>query len=64
MVAALEGQVDCRLGDTLSDDSLAAMARRTLNQAPELFALSGVSVGGMVALELFGSRLDELVIWR
>jgi pimeloyl-ACP methyl ester carboxylesterase len=40
------------IGDTLSDDTLAGMGRRILNQAPERFALAGVSMGGMVALEL------------
>ena len=51
-VAALEGRVECLIGDTHSDDTLAEMARRILNQAPERFALAGVSMGGMVALEM------------
>lgn len=51
-IAALDGAVDCLVGDTLSDDSLHGMARRILDQAPEIFALAGVSMGGMVALQI------------
>ena len=29
-IAALDGKVDCRVGDTLSDETLAGMARRIL----------------------------------
>ena len=51
-VTALAGQVECLVGDTLCDDSLAKMACRILDQAPKRFALSGVSMGGRVTLEL------------
>ncbi len=51
-IAALGKDVDCIVGDTLSDDTLPGMARRILDQAPQSFALAGVSMGGMVALEL------------
>ena len=51
-IAALDGQVEAVVGDTLSDESLAGMAARILDQAPERFALAGVSMGGMVALEM------------
>ena len=51
-IAALGGEVRCLVGDTLSDDTLPAMARRILGQAPRSFALAGVSMGAMVALEL------------
>ena len=51
-IAALGGDVRCLVGDTLSDDTLPGMARRILGQAPQSFALAGVSMGGMVALEL------------
>jgi pimeloyl-ACP methyl ester carboxylesterase len=40
------------VGDTLSDDTLHRMVRRTLDHAPQSFALAGVSMGGMVALEM------------
>jgi pimeloyl-ACP methyl ester carboxylesterase len=51
-IAALDGVVDCLVGDTLSDDTLQGMAQRILDQAPETFALAGVSMGGMVALQI------------
>ena len=51
-IAALDGAVDCLVGDTLSDDTLQGMAQRILDQAPETFALAGVSMGGMVALQI------------
>ncbi len=51
-IAALGGEVRCIVGDTLSDDTLAGMARRILDRAPQDFGLAGVSMGGMVALEL------------
>ena len=51
-IAALDGGMCCLVGDTLQDDTLSGMARRILVQAPERFALAGVSMGGMVALEM------------
>jgi pimeloyl-ACP methyl ester carboxylesterase len=51
-ITALNSEVDCLVGDTLSDGSLRGMAQRILDQAPETFALAGVSMGGMVALEI------------
>ncbi len=51
-ITALHGEVRCVVGDTLGDDTLPGMARRILGQAPRRFALAGVSMGGMVALEL------------
>lgn len=51
-ISELAPDVDCRVGNTLSDDSLPAMAARILNDAPARFALTGVSMGGMVALEI------------
>jgi pimeloyl-ACP methyl ester carboxylesterase len=51
-IEALGGAACCRVGDTLSDGSLPAMARRIVEGAPRRFALAGVSMGGMVALEI------------
>ncbi len=51
-ITALGGAVHCIVGDTLGDDTLAGMARRILDRAPQEFGLAGVSMGGMVALEL------------
>lgn len=51
-IAALGSDARCLVGDTLRDDSLAGMAERILAAAPSGFHLAGVSMGGMVALEI------------
>lgn len=43
---------DIRIADTLSDESIPAIARRLLATAPDSFALAGLSMGGYVALEV------------
>ena len=43
---------DIRIADTLSDESIPAIARRILATAPDSFALAGLSMGGYVALEV------------
>lgn len=43
---------ECRVGDTLSDTSLTGMAKRVLDNAPDRFALAGVSMGGMIAITI------------
>ena len=50
-IAALGEDVRCSVGNTLLDDTLPGMAQRILEEAPATFALAGVSMGGMVALE-------------
>src|SRR5580704_16286830 len=59
-IEAMKSSVDCLVGDTLSDDSLEGMAQRILDQAPESFALAGVSMGGMVALEMMKAAPDRV----
>ncbi len=61
-IAALGDGARCSVGDTLQDDTLAAMASRILANAPERFALAGVSMGGMVALEIMRVA-PERVTW-
>ena len=51
-IAALGNEAACKIGVTLRDPTLPSMAQRILAQAPPSFALAGVSMGGMVALEL------------
>jgi pimeloyl-ACP methyl ester carboxylesterase len=51
-IAALGGNIATSVGDTLHDDSLAGMARRILAGAPPTFCLAGVSMGGMVAMQI------------
>lgn len=48
------------VGDTLSDGTLAAMAARIVDSAPPRFALAGVSMGGMVALEIMRSAPERV----
>ena len=59
-IDALGADADCTVGDTLSDDSLPAMAARILAGAPERFALAGVSMGGMVALEIMRAAPERV----
>ncbi|QYO76242.1 alpha/beta fold hydrolase [Devosia salina] len=51
----IDGLADCvapMVADLRLDDTIAAMAARTLAAAPPLFALAGLSMGGYVALEI------------
>ncbi|QDL90943.1 alpha/beta fold hydrolase [Paroceanicella profunda] len=57
-VAALGG--DIAIADITRDDSTAAMAERLLAGAPERFALAGLSLGGMVALEVLARAPERL----
>jgi pimeloyl-ACP methyl ester carboxylesterase len=59
-IKALAASAECTVGDTLSDDSLPGMAERILSQAPERFSLAGVSMGGMVALEIMRSDPERV----
>jgi pimeloyl-ACP methyl ester carboxylesterase len=59
-IKALGASAECTVGDTLSDDSLPGMAERILSQAPERFSLAGVSMGGMVALEIMRSDPERV----
>jgi pimeloyl-ACP methyl ester carboxylesterase len=60
-MTALGVSAECTVGDTLSDDSLPGMAERILRQAPERFSLAGVSMGGMVALEIMRSAPERVL---
>ncbi|MEE4451903.1 alpha/beta fold hydrolase [Novosphingobium resinovorum] len=51
-VAGLADVAETIVADTLSDDSIAAMATRLLDAAPERFAIAGLSMGGYVAMEV------------
>ena len=58
--AELRLDARCTIGDTLQDATLTAMAARILVAAPPRFALAGVSMGGMVALEIIRSAPDRV----
>lgn len=49
------------IADTFSDDNLGAMADRLLAGAPERFVVAGLSMGGMVAMEVI-ARAPERVV--
>ena len=51
-IADLADIADPRVGDTLHDATLPAMAQRILAAAPDRFALAGLSMGGYLALEI------------
>jgi pimeloyl-ACP methyl ester carboxylesterase len=59
-IAALGDDCHCLVGDTLRDDTLEGMARHILDQAPPSFALAGVSMGGMVALEMMKAAPERV----
>lgn len=64
-VAALSSDVRCTVGDLTRDDSIAAMAQRVLATAPDTFNLAGLSLGGIVALEvirLAPERVERLAL--
>lgn len=53
------------VADTVHDDTIAGMASRLLADAPERFALAGLSMGGYVALEVMRQapdRVDRLAL--
>lgn len=59
-LAVLGGGRPTIIADTMRDDSLGAMAGRLLGDAPERFVLAGLSMGGMVAMEVL-ARAPERV---
>lgn len=52
VIAGLADRVAPMVADLTLDDTVAAMATRTLAAAPPRFALAGLSMGGYVALEI------------
>jgi pimeloyl-ACP methyl ester carboxylesterase len=51
-IAALGAGREILIADHARDDTMAAIARRLFERAPERFALAGLSMGGYVALEV------------
>ncbi|MDF2639291.1 MAG: alpha/beta hydrolase [Novosphingobium lindaniclasticum] len=52
-IAGLCDIAEISVGDTLKDDSIALMASRVLDTAPDRFAIAGFSMGGYVAMEIW-----------
>ena len=51
-IEALDDIADITIADHTRDDTMPAIARRLLSEAPERFALAGLSMGGYIALEV------------
>jgi pimeloyl-ACP methyl ester carboxylesterase len=51
-IAALSGERSILVADHSQDDSIPGIAARFLREAPERFALAGLSMGGYIALEV------------
>ena len=51
-IEALDDVADITVADHTRDDTMSAIARRLLSDAPERFALAGLSMGGYIALEV------------
>ena len=51
-VAALSGTREVILGDLSVADTMTGLARAVLDRAPDRFALAGLSMGGIVAMEM------------
>ena len=64
-IRTLADIADVSVADLTRDDSIEAMAARTLSEAPETFALAGLSMGGFIALEIvrsFPERVQRMAI--
>lgn len=59
-LAALSGQVDISVGDITGFESMAEIAASVLEQAPEKFALAGLSMGGIVAMEMWRQQPQRI----
>jgi pimeloyl-ACP methyl ester carboxylesterase len=67
LIDALSAQVTCSVADLTRSDTIAAMARDALAQAPERFSLAGHSMGGYVALEVMRQapgRVERLALMQ
>ncbi|WP_425404763.1 alpha/beta fold hydrolase [Hwanghaeella sp.] len=64
-VSGLEGLARSTIADVTADDSLAGMAARLLSKAPPRFSLAGLSMGGMVCMEVMRQapeRVERLAL--
>tara|TARA_R110002110_G_scaffold413729_1_gene641588 strand:+ start:76151 stop:76864 length:714 start_codon:yes stop_codon:yes gene_type:complete len=50
---ALQGNCHVRFGDISQESAIAALACRILRNSPPVFAVAGLSMGGIVALEMW-----------
>ena len=59
-VETLSDVAETTVADLSRDDQLGPMAQRVLSEAPESFALGGLSMGGYVALEIVRQAPDRI----
>lgn len=59
-VSALSGTYPVHLAPITSHDSVQALAAEILENAPRRFALAGLSMGGIVAMEVFAQAPDRV----
>ena len=59
-VAVLSGRVPIHLTPITDDDTVEDLAARILKNAPRRFALAGLSMGGIVAMEVFRQAPDRV----
>ena len=56
----LSAIAECIVADVSQDDSLPAMARRVLKNAPPRFALAGFSLGAILAFEIYRQAPERI----
>jgi pimeloyl-ACP methyl ester carboxylesterase len=64
-ITALSGERDVRVGNITCASSMAELAKGVLKNAPERFALAGLSMGGIVAMEIVAqdpARVERLAL--
>ncbi|MGI8650870.1 MAG: alpha/beta fold hydrolase [Rubrobacter sp.] len=64
-VEHLQDDLDIIIADVSQDDSVAGIARRLLDDAPETFCLAGLSMGGYISLEVMRQapeRVERLAL--
>ncbi len=64
-IAALSGRIAMHLAPITAHDAVESLARGVLNHAPPRFALAGLSMGGIVAMEVFRQapeRVERLAL--
>jgi pimeloyl-ACP methyl ester carboxylesterase len=60
-IKALKGMADCRVAGTARHDTMEALARDVLAEAPAKFALAGLSMGGYVAFEIMRQAPERVI---
>jgi pimeloyl-ACP methyl ester carboxylesterase len=60
-LADLSDVAQCGVGDLSGDESIAGLASSVLDSAPPRFALAGLSLGGIVALEVVRQAPERVV---